>query len=426
MTVSTDIKSVRYEGNGVTDTFAFNGRIFTTSDLAVDILTRTTDEVVETLSTSDYIVAITNDESAEVVVDGAKIPSSTQDILIYRAIDRDQDLRLPTGTVFPAKDVEDALDKVTILIQDVADDVSRVLKFPLNVSGISSADLPAPIDGAALIFDGITGSITTSSDYINEAVSDATSAVTGLNLITAHSSTSLTVTGTGEKTFAIDGANKGFVAGMRLRAASDDGTKQNEGLVTSYSGSSLTINVDYVAGSGTHADWNIGVAGARGATGFGSGDLLSTNNLSDVANAATAFNTIKQVASETLTGVVELATVGETQTGTDATRVVTPDALSASTFASIDQSWQDVTASRALSTVYTNNTGRPIMVNITAIYTADGLSVEVDGVVAAISATGSGTGILYLPMSVVVPNGSTYEAVITSGSPSIFKWTELR
>lgn len=47
----------------------------------------------------------------------------------------------------------------------------------------------------------------------------------------------------------------------------------------------------------------------------GGGDLLSTNNLSDVASAATAFANIKQAATTTATGVVELATDGETNAG---------------------------------------------------------------------------------------------------------------
>lgn len=49
--------------------------------------------------------------------------------------------------------------------------------------------------------------------------------------------------------------------------------------------------------------------------GSGSGDLLAANNLSDVANAATAFANIKQAATTSATGVVELATDGETAAG---------------------------------------------------------------------------------------------------------------
>ena len=57
-----------------------------------------------------------------------------------------------------------------------------------------------------------------------------------------------------------------------------------------------------------------------------SGDLLASNNLSEVT-AATAFTTIKQAATATATGVVELATNAETSTGTDTGRAVTPAGL---------------------------------------------------------------------------------------------------
>jgi len=60
------------------------------------------------------------------------------------------------------------------------------------------------------------------------------------------------------------------------------------------------------------------------AGGFPAGDLRASNNLSDVGTAATAFTNIKQAASATATGVVELATDAETSTGTDAARATTP------------------------------------------------------------------------------------------------------
>lgn len=57
------------------------------------------------------------------------------------------------------------------------------------------------------------------------------------------------------------------------------------------------------------------------------GELLIANNLSDVASAATAFTNIKQAASETATGVVELATQAEAIAGGDTTRAVHPTGL---------------------------------------------------------------------------------------------------
>ena len=61
------------------------------------------------------------------------------------------------------------------------------------------------------------------------------------------------------------------------------------------------------------------------------GELLGANNLSDVANAATAFGNIKQAATSSATGVVELATDAEAETGTDTVRALTP-ANGAATF----------------------------------------------------------------------------------------------
>ena len=71
--------------------------------------------------------------------------------------------------------------------------------------------------------------------------------------------------------------------------------------------------------------------GDRGAAGAGSGDMLAANNLSDVANAATAFANIKQAATTVATGVSELATDAEAQAKSDTVRTLTPSNLAALT-----------------------------------------------------------------------------------------------
>lgn len=55
-------------------------------------------------------------------------------------------------------------------------------------------------------------------------------------------------------------------------------------------------------------------------------------NLSDVASASTAFSNIKQAATESATGVVELATTAEAVTGTDTSRAVTPAGIKAAKY----------------------------------------------------------------------------------------------
>ncbi len=82
----------------------------------------------------------------------------------------------------------------------------------------------------------------------------------------ATSATSLAI-GTGSKSFTTQ-TGLAYLAGSRARAASAAvSTNWMEGSVTSYSGTTLVLNVDVTSGSGTRSDWNINVAGIQGATG---------------------------------------------------------------------------------------------------------------------------------------------------------------
>lgn len=80
--------------------------------------------------------------------------------------------------------------------------------------------------------------------------------------ITGTSTTSITPSA-GNKVFTTQEA-RGWVAGQRLRAASDNGAIFAEGTVVSYSTDQLTIDVDRWQGDSAHADWNIGIAGEPG------------------------------------------------------------------------------------------------------------------------------------------------------------------
>ncbi len=81
---------------------------------------------------------------------------------------------------------------------------------------------------------------------------------------TATSTTSVVI-GTGSKTFTTQ-AGLAYLANDRVRVA-NSATNYVEGVVTSYSGTTLIVNVDRTVGSGTFASWNIGIAGDLGATG---------------------------------------------------------------------------------------------------------------------------------------------------------------
>jgi hypothetical protein len=82
----------------------------------------------------------------------------------------------------------------------------------------------------------------------------------------ATSATSVAI-GTGSKTFATQ-TGLAYSAGARVRITSAANTANwMEGLVSAYSGNTLVVTVAVVSGSGTHADWNINLAGEPGTAG---------------------------------------------------------------------------------------------------------------------------------------------------------------
>jgi len=90
----------------------------------------------------------------------------------------------------------------------------------------------------------------------------------------------------------------------------------------------------------------------------------------------------------------------------------------------VGQTWQDVTASRALGTTYTNTTGKPIeiIISIGITNTINDKFFNVNGVLIGTmpGSTTNGNDI----WTFIVPNGATYS--LGGSNYSIVRWFELR
>lgn len=190
------------------------------------------------------------------------------------------------------------------------------------------------------------------------------------------------------------------------------------------SGPSATVQNPTTDGTDTY--WTIAFADFGASLTQTAGDARYTqrsNNLSDVSNTATARTNLGVVAASTTTqGLVELSTNAEAQTASSSTLAVTPSDLGA-TVIGINQTWQNVTASRVAGTTYTNTTGRPIMVCVgTSGAGFSGIEVSVNGLPVIGSTTDSYTGTDRSSVSVVIPNANTY-SITADGT---ITWLELR
>lgn len=90
----------------------------------------------------------------------------------------------------------------------------------------------------------------------------------------------------------------------------------------------------------------------------------------------------------------------------------------------VNQSWSDMTSSRALGTTYTNTTGRPIQVFVCV--TDTGISAPLTYSIGGITVTSQDLGTYAPPtLSFVIPNGSSY-SIANNNACTINKWLELR
>jgi len=110
----------------------------------------------------------------------------------------------------------------------------------------------------------------------------------------ATSTTSVAIA-TGSTSFTTQ-SGLAYTVGARARSSyTSTPTNYMEGLVTSYSGTTLIINVDTVGGSGTFASWNINVAGNVGSTGSngatGPGYAATSTSSVAIATGSATFTT---------------------------------------------------------------------------------------------------------------------------------------
>lgn len=193
---------------------------------------------------------------------------------------------------------------------------------------------------------------------------------------------------------------------------------------TTLTGSALLGNSLTVAGIITATN---GVNGnlTGNVTGNCSGTALNVTGTVAVANGGTGLTTL--TANNVILGngtstpsFVAPSTAGNVLTSNGTTWV------SGTAGIGTGQTWQNVKASRTWNTDYTNTTGKPILVNVSAGSTStnSALNAFVDGVQVSyqLITVGYSSGVC----SMIVPNNSVYKVTRATGSEAIEIWAELR
>jgi len=226
MTVSTATSFNSYAGNGSTTSFAYAFKIFQDSNLVVTLVNDTTGvETTQTLTT-DYTVTGAGSDSGGSVVFGTA-PALGNTVVIRRVLPVTQETNYVPNDPFPAEAHEDALDKLTMLVQQEVASSELAVQFPEGDVGSGINNILPSVTGRSdkLLKFGLDGGV----EVI--AASDLSNAIIGANYSVD------TFTGTGSTTVYTLSSEPGSKANTAIYI---DGVYQAKANY-SVSGSTLTF-----------------------------------------------------------------------------------------------------------------------------------------------------------------------------------------
>jgi hypothetical protein len=160
MTVSSATSRVSYNGDGSTTAFSFPYYFLVSTDLKVYLRSAAGVETLQT-PTTHYTVAGAG-VSAGGTVTFVTAPASGVTVVIYRDPPITQTTDYSDGDEFPAASHENALDKLTMLIQRIASRFGRVISLA-ETSSSSSVSIGDPIAGEYLRWNGAGTAIESTS-----------------------------------------------------------------------------------------------------------------------------------------------------------------------------------------------------------------------------------------------------------------------
>jgi hypothetical protein len=165
MTVSSTTVKNSYSGDGSNDTFVYGFKIFASSDLQVIIRSATGTETTKTLTTDYTVTGVGTASGGNVVFEAAAIPTATETVVLIRNVPQTQAIDYIANDPFPAETHEEGLDRATMTIQQMQEEVTRSIKLSRTNTMTSTEFAVAAADRAnkILAFDS-TGEISVTQE----------------------------------------------------------------------------------------------------------------------------------------------------------------------------------------------------------------------------------------------------------------------
>ena len=188
MTVSSTTTKRSASGDGSNDTFSYNFKIFDDDDITVIIRTDSTGaETTKTKTTHYTVTGVGSASGGNVVFTSGNIPASGETVVLLRTTARTQLTDYVANDPFPAATHEDALDKLTFIVQELEEEIGRAIKlsktnviataeFTVGASDRANKTLSFDSSGDLTVTEGKVDTVTASASALSAGATPTASA----------------------------------------------------------------------------------------------------------------------------------------------------------------------------------------------------------------------------------------------------------
>ena len=286
MTISTTISRQIYNGNGVTTVFAFPYRFLQNEDLVVILVDDSTGVTTTQVLNTDYTLSgADSDTGGNVTMVVA--PAVGERLVIFRQVDLTQEVDYITGDPFPAETHERALDRLTMITQQLQEEIDRTAKLPVT----SEADANSLVADLIRVADSIDEVDTVAGSIANVDIVGGN--IANVNTVAGISGNVTTVAGIAANVTTVAGisANVTTVAGINADVTTVAGIAAN---VTTVANNDA--NVTTVAGNLDTTDTIGTVAGSIANVNLVGANIANVNTTAgSIANVNTVATNIANV-----------------------------------------------------------------------------------------------------------------------------------
>jgi hypothetical protein len=309
MTISSTTVRNSYSGDGTTDTFTYNFKIFQDSDIQVIIRSANGTETIKTITTHYTVTDAGVASGGTVVFTAGNIPTNTETVVLRRNIPQTQAIDYIANDPFPAESHEEGLDRATMAIQQIQEEVTRSLKLSktntmtsteFTVGAAARANKILAFDAAGEIsvtqelgtYKGTDTTITTEA-YVQRDIVKSTSA-TQLNnvyICVGDSVVGDLLTDTDHFDLLVDAVSAAASATAAASSATDAETAQTAAETAQTAAELAETNAETAETNAETAETNAAASEAAAAASEANAATSETNAATSESNASTSAST---------------------------------------------------------------------------------------------------------------------------------------